>query len=178
MLERATLARPYAKAIFEVASKSNTQAKWHSYLQVLNLIAQNSKVINLLKDRTIPLQRVANMFLEFSQNHLDEQGKNLITLLIFHRRMEVLPEISALYKALWEERENRVEVELSSSVKLDTNEQNYLKEQIGKYLSKTVNLQCKVDKDLLGGFLARAGNYVIDGSILGYLTNLKEQMGD
>lgn len=178
MLERTTLARPYAKAIFEIAFATKNYEGWHELLKVLCFVVQDLRVIALLRDRTIPLQEVINFFLEICQKFLDESGRNFITILALHHRLEVLPEIMRLYKEMYAERTGMVEVEFVSPVMISEDEKTSFKKMLGKYLAKTVTMHCKVDKELLGGFLARAGNYVIDGSVRGYLANLKSSIGD
>ncbi len=178
MLERTTLARPYAKAIFEIAFATKNYEKWYELLRVLCFAVEDLRVISLLRDRTIPLQEIINFFLEICQKFLDEPGQNLITVLALHRRLEALPEIMRLYKEMYAERTGTIEVEFLSPVMISEDEEASFRRILGKYLSKTVTMHCKVDKELLGGFLARAGNYVIDGSVRGYLANLKSSIGD
>jgi len=178
MLERTTLARPYAKALLEIAFAAKSYEKWNEALKNLCLIVEDAQVKSLLKDRTISLQKVADFFLELCQSFSDEKLRNFINILVFHRRVDVLPEITSLYQQMYAEKEHVVEVEFASPIVINEIEQENFKKMFGKYLSKTVKMRCKIDKELLGGFFARAGNYVIDGSIRGYLTTLKESIGD
>ena len=178
MLERTTLARPYAKALLEIAIASKSYEKWAEILKTLCLIVENQQISVLLKDRTIPLQKVADIFLALCQDFLDDKGRAFVTLLVFHRRLEVLPEIIDLYQKMYADKEKIIEVEFRSSIGITETEQESFKRLFEKYLSKTIKMHCIVDNELLGGFVARAGNYVIDGSVRGYLTNLKESIGD
>jgi F-type H+-transporting ATPase subunit delta len=180
MLVQLTLARPYAKAILAIALATKSYEKWDELLKFLCIIVADVSVITLLKDRTIPVQKVADFFLALCQacgQCLDESQRNFITVLACNRRLEVLPQITYLYQQMYLEKEQMVDVEFTSSIALSEDQKAGFKKVLEQYFSKTVNMHCKIDKELLGGFLARAGNYVIDGSVRSYLTSLEKSIG-
>ena len=74
--------------------------------------------------------------------------------------------------------ENRIEVQFESPVSLDEQQRAAYKKRLEKYFVRKVTMACATNTNLLGGFFAQAGNFVIDGSIRGSLTNLKMAMGD
>jgi len=178
MSDRRTLARPYAKAIFEIARSSKDYQKWSRLLQVLDLIASNKQVKILLRDKTLAAERIIKFFLEVCGKFLDEPAKNLVSILAYRRRLEVLPEIAALFQEMRNEAENTIEVEFASSIAIDENEKEKFKKILENTFSRSVTMKCVVDKSLFGGFLARAGNYVIDNSLKGFLTELKLAIGE
>lgn len=176
--EKMTIARPYAKAVFEYATASKTVVDWSGALYNLAEVAKNKQVLALLLEDAISTQDTVEIFLSVCKNHLEKPLKNLILLLTERKRLKILPEIYLQYKMMLLDSENRIEVDFRSSVSLDEGEKKAYKKALEKYLSKTVTLRCEVDAHLLGGFLASAGNIVIDGSIRGSLSNLKTAMGD
>jgi F-type H+-transporting ATPase subunit delta len=177
MAEKRTLARPYAKAIFEIAEATKTYEKWSQSLKLLALVAANKEMIPIVRDKTISSEVLAQLFLDVCQNYLDESSRNLVTILALKKRMDVLPEIASLFEEMRSGAENTVNVVFSTFIAIDEKEKAEYEKMLGNRLSRIVQMHCEVDKQLLGGYLAKAGNYVIDGSIRGLLTNLKVTMG-
>ena len=182
MAEKMTIARPYAKAAFEYAMESKAIAEWADALLILATVVKNEQVLALLREDAISVEDMVELFLAICKrtvgNGLLEPLRNFILLLAKRKRLVLLPEIQKHYKKMQLDAENRVEVKFKSAVSLNETEQNAYKKVLEKYLSRTVIMQSEVDPRILGGFSARAGNVVIDGSILGSLTNLKAVMGD
>jgi F-type H+-transporting ATPase subunit delta len=176
--EKMTIARPYAKAVFECATQSKTVTQWAEVLWNLAEISKNEQVLALLREEAISTEAMTDVFLEVCKSDLGEPLRNFILLLAQRKRLILLSEIQQLYKKMQLDSENKVEVNFKSSVSMGETEQKSYQKLLEKYLSRTVTLQCEVDTRLLGGFLASAGNVVIDGSIIGSLTNLKIAMGD
>lgn len=178
MIEKMTLARPYARAIFEIADQNRTQEKWLRVLENLAVISENSIVSSLLKDRTISGQDMAKIFIEISKKFLDDFSRNFILTLASHKRLELLPEIKVLYQKMCAEKENKVAVQFLSAIPLAEEQQRSFKELLEKYWAKTVEIHYEIDNNLIGGFVAKAGNYIIDASLKRQLANLKEAMGN
>ncbi len=180
MAEKNTLARPYAKAAFEFASQTTTFAEWSTVLNVLALIANDPRVVELLKDRSIPVTVIVDFFKGISENFVEknEHYCNFIAILAQQNRLKVLPEIRKLYEEMRANAEKTAEVHFVTAISLNEAEREMFKKMLEQYLSRTVIMHPAVDKSLLGGYVATSGNYVIDGSVRGYLTNLKETMGE
>lgn len=177
MAERMTLARPYAKAIFEISDRDKSFDTWSEQLALLALIAKDPNVVGLLRDRNIAASDLVALILEVGGQRLEPLAQNLVRLLAKNHRLSVLPEVAILYEQQRSEAENSVVVELYTAMPITDAQTEKFKILLEKYLSKSVKLFCKIDKGLLGGFLARAGNYVIDGSLRSRLINLKDTMG-
>ncbi len=176
--EKMTIARPYAKAIFECATASKTVIDWEGALYHLAEVAKNKQVLALLREDAISAQDTVELFLSVCKGDLDEPLKNLILLLTERKRLKVLPEIYVQYKMMRLDSENRVDVTFETVVPLEENQQNIYQKVLKKYFSKNIVMTCSVNSELLGGFWASAGNVIIDGSIRGSLSNLKTAMGD
>lgn len=177
MAELNTLARPYAKAIFELAQKNDSFEMWSSQLQILSQVAKDPRVTSIIADQTLPIPEVLSLVLNVTGSFLDNSGKNLVTILAEKRRLAILPEIASLYSELKNEAENLMDVEFITAVPIDELEKDKFSKLLQKKLTRTIKMHCQVDTNILGGFLAKAGNYVLDGSLKGQLTELKTVMG-
>ncbi len=178
MIEKATLARPYAKAVFEIAAGEKAYKKWSLALQALEMVAKNKQVLLMVRNKTVPVQAIAAFFLEVCHPYVDRTIHHFVRVLANARRLEVLPEIRGLYETMRQAAEQRVEVEISTPIILDDRQKIEFTKMLEKHFDKTVSVRYSLDENLLGGFRAVAGNYVIDGSLRGHLNKLKKAMGD
>ena len=178
MLEKMTIARPYAKAVFECARESETIAEWAQALFVLSKISEEKAVKTLLREEVVSKEAWVELFGAVCKSSLGERLHNFIRLLVYRKRLLILPEIQWLYKEMQLDAENRVEVQFEAPVYLDKSQEEAYQKIFEKHFGRKITLQCTINTSLLGGFLAKAGNFVIDGSVLGSLTNLKKAMGN
>lgn len=177
MAEKNTLARPYAKAVFEIAKAEGDYEKWSTLLRTLTEVASDDRVLKLLSDFTIPAQELADLFIGICDKILTESGKNLIKILSMNRRLGILPEITLFYETLRREAEQTLQVECISAVPLSDPQKKNFAHILTERLQRSVKMACHVDPKLIGGFVVRAGDVVVDGSIKGQLIRLKEAMG-
>ncbi len=172
MAEKSTLARPYANAIFQLAREQGELAKWSGMLQLIAVVAEDPTMRQLIGNPEFERSRLEALFLEICGDGLDEQGRNLVRLLIENKRLEVAPQIADLYEARRAEAEGTVDVEVVSAFPLDADLQAQLAAALERRLGQEVNLRVKIDESLIGGVLVRAGDLVIDASITGRLEQL------
>jgi F-type H+-transporting ATPase subunit delta len=175
MAETLTLARPYAKAVFELASERQEQEQWGKLLSLLAGFTRNHEVQVMLGDPQVPspVRAEALLVLCAKAGHKpDLHGRNFVRLLADYRRLPILPEIATEYAALSEQAAGIVEVELRASTSVDTGEQARISAALKLKLGRDVKLNCVTDKSLIGGAILRAGDLVIDGSVRDKLTRL------
>lgn len=172
MVERATVARPYAQAVFSMAQAAKALPKWSGMLQLAAGIVTDPAMHQLIGDPRISAARLTELILSVAGGGLDEQGCNLIRLLVENRRLGLLPEIAALYEAYRREAERTVEAEVITPFPLDEAQQERLAAALNKRLGRTVTLRQTVDGSLLGGVVIRTEDRVIDGSAAAQLERL------
>ena len=119
MAERATIARPYAKAAFEAALPARAFAQWSAGLTVAAEIVVDPRVAELVKNPELPAADVEDFIIGVAGDKLDAHMQNFVRVLAENHRLLLLPEILAHYEALRAEVENTVDVEVVSAVKLD-----------------------------------------------------------
>jgi F-type H+-transporting ATPase subunit delta len=176
MTELATLARPYAEAAFKRAKENGNTGVWSESLQFLSLVAQNQELAVIVENPRVSKEKVTQLLLEIGDVHIDEEAKNLVKLLIGNGKLQLLPKISSLYEQLKADDEGYVNVDLYSAYALTKTEQAKYVGMLEKYLHKKVNPVVVVDKSLIGGIIAKAGDKVIDGSVRGQLQQLAKRL--
>ncbi|WP_133136329.1 F0F1 ATP synthase subunit delta [Legionella rowbothamii] len=174
MSDSTTIARPYAKAIFESALAENQLAEWSAHLTTLAQAVMYPEAVQFIEN---PASTVAQQ-IELLQGIVNAGSKksesinNLVALLATNKRLMLLPEICAHYEALRAEQEKTLDVDVSSFSDLSASQKERLIESLSKRLQRTVTLKISIDPTLLGGAVIRAGDLVIDGSVRGKLRKL------
>ena len=168
MAENLTLARPYARAVFELAKEKAAYDGWSKTLSVLAALSADASVQAMFASpKAAPAVR-AEVLAELAGKagqKLDQQARNFVGLLAENRRLGLLPEIAADYERLRAEAENTLEVELVAAMPVPAEEQKRLADALHKKLGRKITLKYVEDKTLIGGAVIRAGDLVIDGSV-------------
>ncbi|MGB5210307.1 MAG: F0F1 ATP synthase subunit delta [Gammaproteobacteria bacterium] len=172
MAEKSTVARPYAKAVFELAREGDSMAAWSELLTVAAEVVKDPGFSDLLGSPLVEDQKLADLVIEVCGERADQLGRNLIRVLAENDRLAYLPEIDMEFEQLRAEAERIVDVQVTSSIALGEAQQQKIAAAMGKRLGKNVRLHCEIDESLLGGAVVRAGDLVIDGSLRGRLERL------
>jgi F-type H+-transporting ATPase subunit delta len=175
--ERATIARPYAKAAFEYARGAKALAPWSQGLEAAAEIVADPAVGPLTKSPTWTAADLASLITDVAGAKLDAGMQNFVRVLAENHRLLLLPEIVAHYEVLRSAVENTVDVEVVSAVPLDAAQADKLRAALSTRLKRKVRMQTSVDSTLLGGAVVRAGDLVIDGSLKGRLQRLATELG-
>jgi F-type H+-transporting ATPase subunit delta len=101
---------------------------------------------------------------------------NFLELLIEKHRMPVIFRIRRQYDALWATENKRLGVTVTSAVELDPEVVKRIGAEIEEQTGDTVELQSKVDPDILGGLVLQVGNMVLDTSIRNRLEKLRKSV--
>ena len=176
MAELTTVARPYAKAAFQFAEEKGQLAEWSTMLSFTAAVVEDSAVAEILDDPKLTTDQQLEMFTQVCADQLDEGGKNFVALLAGNKRLSALSAISELYEMLKAEREQSVDVKITSAFEVTTDQVNNLADALKKRLDRQVNIESEVDQSLIGGLIIHAGDIVIDGSVRGKLAKLAETM--
>ena len=171
MAQAITLARPYARAAFEVAQATATLDAWSQALEFAAAVAADPRVAGLGADpRVLPAQLV--------ELHLptgvaaDAPFALFLTELAEQRRMALLPEVAELYAAFKREAESQLLVKVTSAMALDAAQTEQLRASLQRRFKRDIALETHVDPALLAGVVVDTGTEVIDGSARGRLAQL------
>jgi F0F1-type ATP synthase delta subunit len=111
------------------------------------------------------IEKLADLIVKISKEREDKEqiAKTIVELLREKRKLHLLPKLLEEVK----KRLKREETVLVLARKFDEKEIKEIKERIEKILSKKVEV--KIDKEIIGGFLIKDQNYLINASIKGFL---------
>lgn len=176
MSEQVTLARPYARAVFELAQAENAVDRWKRAVETLAALTVMPEVQAVIGDPRLPPMVQAQILIDAAGDMFDAEAANLVRVLAENRRLDVAPELAAHFEALADEAAGTVEAEAVSAYPLAEAQRKQLIDALKRRLGKNVNLHTREDPELLGGVIVRAGDLVIDGSLKGRLGQMARAM--
>ncbi len=176
MAELATLARPYANAIFEVAKAEDRLDLWSRSLAVLVRTLQEPEVQPLIASPIHSPAKKAITLTDILGGQISESMRRFVHVLAENRRLELLPEIQEGFEAKLEEEQRTLTVEVTTAVDLTDEEKKRFTDTLQRRFQRDISLATEVDTTVLGGALIRAGDTVLDGTVRGKLEKLRNQM--
>lgn len=176
MAELSTLARPYAKAVFELARDGNAFAAWSQQLAAIVAVVTAPAVARAIRAPGVARGELADAIIALLKGGLDAQGVSLVKLLAENGRLEAAPAVAAQYEALRAEAESRIAVEITTAAPVADAQKGALSAAVAKKLNRAVDITWAEDAKLITGARIQAGDLVIDGSALGELERLKAKL--
>jgi F-type H+-transporting ATPase subunit delta len=169
MAENVTLARPYAEAAFHLAQGTGALVSWQQALERMAAIAADTQMGECIANPRLLPRQVADLFLGVAGTGLAAEQQNFVRVLVDNDRLQVLPEISALFVELKNAHEGVQEAHIGSAFPLDdATLKNLVAEMEARFKCK---IQAKVSlaPELIGGVRIAIGDQVIDASVRGKL---------
>lgn len=164
MSEALTTARPYAQAAFEEAQKLSDLKGWSEVLLALAEAVTYPEIHNVISSPRVAKAQLGGLLGDVVGGKLKPQQMNFVKVLAENQRLQLLPEIASIFEVLKAEAEKSVNVEVDSAFELSAAQQEKIVSSLKKRMGREIKLTCKVNKELLGGVVIRAGDKVIDGS--------------
>jgi F-type H+-transporting ATPase subunit delta len=169
-------ARRYAEAARSIAERDGTLGDWVTVVESAATRLGDAQVVRVLADPAIPYddrRRVAEAVLGDS---VAGAPRNLVLLLVRRGRIELLPQVAAELRRLWEQREGIVHALVTSAAPLSEAESSAISQKLTAMTGDRVEVELAVDPALLGGVVVRMGDRLIDGSVRGRLERLRSRL--
>ncbi|WP_087023635.1 F0F1 ATP synthase subunit delta [Thaumasiovibrio subtropicus] len=170
-----TIARPYAKAAFDIAVENQSLAEWETMLVFAAEVAKNDTIAELLTGAMAPDQ-LAELMISVCGEQLDQYGQNLVSVMAENKRLQALPDVLTQFLMLKALHEQTIEAQVISAVELDEAQLSEISAKLEQRLARKVKLNCSVDPSLIAGVVIRAGDMVIDNSARGRLARLNDTL--
>jgi F-type H+-transporting ATPase subunit delta len=110
------------------------------------------------------------------EGEIESKAVSFLKVLGESKRLSLIPDIEKEYKALMASKEGEKTVELLSPFALSAEQQEKVTTSLKKRFGENLIIEAGVDESLIGGFLARSGDDVLDASIKGKLEKLSNQL--
>ncbi|MFS8980373.1 F0F1 ATP synthase subunit delta [Cupriavidus necator] len=167
MAETATIARPYAEALFRVASESSAGnlGAWSELVSEMGQVAANPDMKALAGDPNVPGDKLAELFLSVLKSPLNDEARRFVKLLVDNGRLTVMPEVAEQFHVLKNAREGSSDVEITSAFPLEGSQLNDLVAALERKFGRKLYAKVAVDPSLIGGVSVKVGDEVLDTSV-------------
>ena len=164
MAEIATVARPYAEALFRVA-QSGDMAAWSEVVSELTQLGEHADLQAFASNPSVTQAQLADTIAALVKTPLSAEAKNFIAMLIENRRMTLLPEIGAQFMVLKNAQEGAADADIQSAFEMSQAQVAELLASLEKKFGRKLNPSVTVDPSLIGGVRVVVGDEVLDTSV-------------
>ena len=172
MAELATVARPYAEAVFRLAKQANALAAWSDALNLIATVYRDPQMQAAVANPKVTPSEIERLMLAICGERIDGVARNLIQLLVHNRRLSLLTEIRALFEQLKLEDEGKLDAKISSAFPMEDTQRNHVVNLLSSRFKRKINATVIVDSNLIGGIKVEVGDKIWDASVRGRLQNM------
>ena len=172
MAELSTIARPYAVAAYKLGREQKALGKWSEMLGFAAAVANDAQIKAYIQDPKVVSSDLQATFLKVCGDNLNENGQNLVKVLVEYGRLSILPEIYSAFEALKAQDEGTLDAEIIAAAKISAADTKDLVKRLEAKFGKKIEASVSVDPEIIGGIKIIVGDTVIDASVKGQLQNL------
>lgn len=173
----ASVASTYARAFADVVldERLDPARAIGALNEISRLMSESEDLKRVWTNPAVPAEQKRKLLDAIVQRDgMDKQVRNLIAVLIDHRRVQFLPRIVEQLGRELDARLGFAEAQISSARELDAGEKQTLETQVANLTGKKVRASYGLDSSLLGGAVVRVGSTIYDGSVKGQLEKIRE----
>ena len=174
MAELATIARPYAEALFKAcADKSADLGGTVAWVEELAAIAANPQLRQLADNPNVSGTQVFDLITGVAKSALPETARNFLRVILDNGRLDVLPEVAAQFRSLVNSKSGSSDAVVFSAFPIADAALAELGASLEKRFGRKLNLTVKQDDSLIGGVRVVVGDEVLDTSVKARLEQMK-----
>ena len=171
MAEIATIARPYAEALFKATGTD--QAALAQQVQALADVAAHAQLLQFADDPKVEAAQVFDLVSGVAGGALEAKIGNLLRTVIDNGRLAALPEIAAQFQALVNARSGVSDLTIQSAFAIDAGQLADVVMALERRFGRKLNARVEIDPELIGGIRAVVGDEVLDTSVKARLEQMK-----
>ena len=173
MAELATIARPYAEALFSSAQPTDL-ASWSEQLSELAQIASAPELVLLVNNPQVSAADLSQLIVGIAKTKVSEKVLSFLRLLNQNQRLGVLSEIAAQFNLLKNQSEGAADVMITSAFPIEGEALSSLLASLKKrFGGKELRSTILIDPSLIGGIRVQVGDEVLDGSVKARLAQMQ-----
>jgi len=172
MAELATIARPYAEALFQVAGKGDLKQA-SEQLDAIAAVAANAQMRQYADNPKATVDQVFDVITSVVKSPLSDATRNLLRAIIENGRLAALPEVAVQFHALVSERSGVSEATVYSAFPIDAAQLSAVVASLEKRFGRKLTASVQVEPELIGGIRVVVGDEVLDTSVKARLEQMK-----
>jgi F-type H+-transporting ATPase subunit delta len=173
---KGAIARRYAGAIFDIGLKQNTLDRTLEDVQEIAKLFSIRKLAYLLREPNIPAERKETAIRQGLASKVLPTSLNLALLVVQRGLVELMPNIARELNQLVLDYKNEAKAEVTTATQMDESQRSQVQHALERMTGKKIQLETRVQPNILGGVVARVGDQVIDGSVERRLKLLQQQL--
>ena len=171
MAELATIARPYAEALFKSSQADlNGTSMW---LEDLAAVAGNPQLLQYAANPRVTDQQVYDVVVGVLRQSLPPVGQNFLCTVIENGRLAALPEVAAQFRAMKNAQSGASDATVFSAFPIAADQLGDLAQVLERRFGRKLNLTVQEDPSLIGGIRVVVGDEVLDTSVKARLEQMK-----
>ena len=177
MAELATIARPYAEALFKATGAGASQAQ--DWLDRLAAVAREPRLIQFAGNPNVQDEQVVEMVTSIAARDgapLPDAARNFLQIVIDNGRLEALPEVARQFRKLNNAQSGTSDAIVYSAFAIDDAALQDLAATLEKRFGRKLKLSVREQPDLIGGVRIVVGDEVLDTSVKARLQQMKLAM--
>ncbi|WP_338948586.1 ATP synthase F1 subunit delta [Fusobacterium nucleatum] len=170
---KSQVGRRYSKAIFDIAEEKNQVKEIYELLNSAMVLYRTDKEFkNFIRNPLISNEEKKLVLNEiFGKDNRD--NLNILLYILDKDRINCIKYIVAEYLKIYYRKNRILDVRATFTKELTDEQKKKLIDKLSQKTGKEINLEIKIDKNILGGGVIRIGDKIIDGSIRRELDNWK-----
>lgn len=171
MAELATIARPYAEALFKSSKDDlNGTSQW---LDALAAVAGNHQLLQFADSPKVGSQQVFDVVTDVARVQLPDAGRNFLRTVIDNGRLAALPEVAHQFRAMKNAQSGSSDAVVYSAFPIPADKVGEVGQALEKRFGRKLNLTVQEDPSLIGGIRVVVGDEVLDTSVKARLEQMK-----
>jgi len=176
------VATRYAHALADVVTASGSALRAEDAVAQLRAfeaaLRSSLELQNALTTPAVPASRKRAVIGRIAAIlQLSQIARNFLFVLVDHRRITLLTEIIHSFELVVDERLGFARAEVSAAAELTEPQRTAVNRQLERLTGKRIRARYTVDRELIGGVVARIGSTVYDGSVRNQLDTLERRLG-
>jgi F-type H+-transporting ATPase subunit delta len=168
-------AKRYAQAVFQIALDSNEVERWRSELETIAATLGDSQLAAILEDPKVHFNDKIKLISDCLPG-LNQLALNFAYLIVAKQVLGILGQIVVEYNRMADQQEGKEHARVVTAVPIDASERERLASHLATITGKRVSVDTEIDPAIIGGFIARIGDKLIDGSARARLEALKKKL--
>ena len=171
MAELATIARPYAEALYKASMADLSAAA--AWLDELAAIGSHAQLLQFADNPKVSAEQVFQLITGIAKVKLPPMAHNFLHAVIDNGRLSALPEIVAQFREHLNKQSGSSDAVVYSAYEIDAASLAQVKEALQKRFDRTLNVSVKLEPELIGGIRVVVGDEVLDTSVKARLDQMK-----
>ncbi len=179
MAELATVARPYAEAMFQAAqgaAAAESLDQVAEQLDALAVVARDAGLRRLVGDPQLGAEALGELMLSALPKQPGAAVRNLLRVVLENHRLAALPAIAEQFHRLKDDAQQRAEVQVTSAFPMDQRQLDELLPALERRFGRKLYARVEVDPGLIGGVRVAVGDEVLDTSVRARLESMRNAL--